>query len=62
MPRYLIKLGAQVGVSVDELSFEVERNEPPTEDELDEYLKDALGDLVDMWAVYEEIKDDKRSN
>lgn len=58
MPRYLIKLGAQVGVSVDELSFEVERNEPPTEDELDEYLKDALGDLVDMWAVYEEIKDD----
>lgn len=62
MPRYLIKLGAQVGVCVDELSFEVERNEPPTEDELDEYLKDALGDLVDMWAVYEEIKDDKRSN
>lgn len=58
MPRYLIKLGAQVGVSVDELSFEVERNEPPTEDVLDEYLKDALGDLVDMWAVYEEIKDD----
>ena len=58
MPKYLINLGVQVGRCREEVSFEVEDDEPPTEEDLNKYFQDALSTLADTWAVYEEINND----